>query len=212
MSGLRLSALLCSRLCHDLISPVGAVNNGIEILGDEDDPSMRAQATDLIAQSAIEAARRLMFFRMAFGAGGGMAEQIRLDEAKKATEGLFLKGRTKLDWPAPADPAAALGKTAAKLLLNLVLVGSATLPKGGTLAVRVAPDGGATRLSVETCGPNARLAGELRAALTSGVDDAILDSHNVVAQLAQILAGEIGTRVEVAEGPDRVELGARIGP
>ena len=65
-----LAALLCSRVCHDVISPVGAIVNGLEVLEDEDDPSMRDVALELIKKSARSASARLQFCRLAFGAAG----------------------------------------------------------------------------------------------------------------------------------------------
>ena len=93
------ASLLCSRLCHDLLSPVGALNNGIELLADEHDPEMRARCLDLLAESARASANKLKFFRLAFGAAGGFADVVDTREARVAIEGLFgADGRIQLGW------------------------------------------------------------------------------------------------------------------
>ncbi|HMU22649.1 MAG TPA: histidine phosphotransferase, partial [Sphingorhabdus sp.] len=98
-----LAALLCSRLCHDLLSPVGAMNNGLELLADEHDPEMRKRCMDLLAESAKSAADKLKFFRLAFGAAGGFGSEVDPMEAKAVIEPLVTSdGRTTLHWGVPA--------------------------------------------------------------------------------------------------------------
>src|ERR1700753_3736852 len=83
------ASLLCSRLCHDLLSPVGALNNGLELLAEETDPEMRQRCLDLLRESARASANKLKFFRLAFGAAGGFGDEVDTREAKAAIEGLF---------------------------------------------------------------------------------------------------------------------------
>ena len=82
------ASLLCSRLCHDLLSPVGALNSGLELLADEHDPEMRARCLELLNESAKASANKLKFFRLAFGAAGGFGETVDTREAQAAIEGL----------------------------------------------------------------------------------------------------------------------------
>src|SRR5690242_17482340 len=99
MNAVDLASLLCSRLCHDLMSPVGALNNGIELLADETDPEMREKCLELLADSARATANKLKFLRLAFGAGGGFAEEIDTAEAQASLEGLFgADRRVELGW------------------------------------------------------------------------------------------------------------------
>src|SRR4029453_4394264 len=99
MNAVELASLLCSRLCHDLLSPVGALNNGIELLADEQDPEMRDRCLELLAESARASANKLKFFRLAFGAGGGFAEANDTHEAQAALEGVFgPERRIELGW------------------------------------------------------------------------------------------------------------------
>src|SRR3569833_790678 len=119
MNAVDLASLLCSRLCHDLMSPIGALNNGIELLADETDPEMREKCLELLADSARASANKLKFFRLAFGAAGGFGEEIETLEARTALQGQ--KGperRNEQEWAVEADK---LPKDAVKLLLNLAL-------------------------------------------------------------------------------------------
>src|ERR1039458_4522689 len=93
-----LAALLCSRICHDVISPVGAIVNGLEVLEDEKDPEMRAVATDLIKKSAASASARLQFCRLAFGAAGSLGASVDTGDAESVTRGLIANDRTALVW------------------------------------------------------------------------------------------------------------------
>ena len=99
MNAVDLASLLCSRLCHDLMSPVGALNNGIELLADETDPEMREKCLELLADSARASANKLKFFRLAFGAAGGFGDQVDVMEAQTALEGVFgPERRIELVW------------------------------------------------------------------------------------------------------------------
>ena len=133
MNAVDLASLLCSRLCHDLMSPVGALNNGIELLADEQDPEMREKCLELLADSARASANKLKFFRLAFGAAGGFGEEVDTREAQAALEGLFgAERRIELGWVVSDDK---LPKDAVKLLLNLALLAGDALVRGGRLDV-----------------------------------------------------------------------------
>src|SRR3954469_3558478 len=120
MNAVDLASLLCSRLCHDLMSPVGALNNGIELLADEQDPEMREKCLELLADSARATANKLKFFRLAFGAGGGFGEEIDTREAEIALKGILgPERRIELAWVVSESK---LPKGAVKLLLNLALL------------------------------------------------------------------------------------------
>jgi len=113
------ASLLCSRLCHDLLSPVGALNNGLELLADEHDPEMRARCLELLNESARASANKLKFFRLAFGAAGGFGETVDTRETRAAIEGLFGEGKVTIGWMVEE---ATLPKPATKVLLNLALI------------------------------------------------------------------------------------------
>src|SRR6202167_3687241 len=149
-----LAALLCSRVCHDVISPVGAIVNGLEVLEDEDDPAMREVAIELIKKSAHSASARLQFCRLAFGAAGSVGASIDHRGAESVARGLIVNDRTSLAWN-PARQFAPKNKV--KLLLNLCLIALTTIPRGGTVAVDLSGQDEKLSMKVQTKGTNARL-------------------------------------------------------
>jgi len=204
-TSIEFASLLCSRLCHDLLSPVGAINNGIEMLADEDDPSMRARWLELLAESARTSAEKLKFFRLAFGAGGGFGETIDTNEIRKAIEGLlFGNSKIVLGWivDVPAMP-----KNAARILLNLAMIAIDTLIRGGRLDIGV--EGGEIVLRAE--GGRLVLADDIRAALT-GADDQPPVSRTAQAWLARTLAAGLGARIAVGDAEPGVLLFGTVIP
>ena len=136
IGALDLAALLCSRVCHDLISPVGAIVNGLEVMEEDKDEETKTFALELIKKSAHQASAKLQFCRLAFGAAGSAGAQIDLGDAEKAARGLIEDGKTTLAWNLPR---ALLAKNRVKLLLNMVLIAARRIPRGGTLTVDPVP-------------------------------------------------------------------------
>src|SRR5262249_61674330 len=130
---LELAALISSRICHDVISPVGAIANGLEMLGEEQDEAMREQTMELIRKSARQASAKLQFARLAFGAAGSAHAEIDLRGAEKVARDFVQGAKHALNWHGPV---ATLPKNKVKLLLNLVALGVAGLPRGGGREVR----------------------------------------------------------------------------
>ncbi|UVO53847.1 histidine phosphotransferase family protein [Sphingomonas sp. SUN039] len=184
------ASLLCSRLCHDLLSPVGALNNGLELLADETDPDMRARCLELLGESARASANKLKFFRLAFGAAGGFGDAVDAREAKAAIEGLFGgDGRIEINWLVEE---ATLSKTAIKVLLNIVLIAGDALVRGGRLDIGVEVVGGRTEIAVRSEGPRLVLDPELRTALTGETADDALTPRAAAAWLVHRLAVDSG--------------------
>ena len=154
LTPLDLAALLCSRVCHDVISPVGAIVNGLEVLDGEQDEEMRAVAMELIKKSAISASARLQFCRLAFGAAGSFGAQIDTGDAEKVARDIFASDRTILQWT-PVRRLAS--RNSVKLLLNLCLIAAGAIPRGGVIAVDLSDGEGAMTMRVEAKGANARL-------------------------------------------------------
>ena len=203
-----LAALLCSRLCHDLLSPVGAMNNGLELLADETDPAMRARCIDLLNESAAAAANKLKFFRLAFGAAGGFGPTGDPTDARAVAQGLVEDARTKLVWDVPEGP---LPKAAVKILLNMVLIAREALVRGGTLAVGAESRDGETEIVVRAEGPKLVLDAQVRAALEGGLDPAQIDSRTAAAHMVQTLAQRGGGMVQIAGGSNEpLLMGALI--
>src|SRR6516164_9295731 len=137
LTSLDLAALLCSRVCHDVISPVGAIINGLEVLDGEQDEEMRAVAMELIKKSAISASAKLQFCRLAFGAAGSYGASIDTGDAEKVARDVFANDRTVLHWVGRRRLAS---RNFVKLLLNLCLIASGAVPRGGVITVEI-PDG-----------------------------------------------------------------------
>src|SRR3989454_12441806 len=135
---LELAALLCSRVCHDLISPVGAIVNGLEVLDDNPKPEDRDFALDLIKKSAKTASARLQFCRIAFGAAGSAGAQVDTGDAEAMARGFMEDEKTKLTWNVPR---ALLPKNRVKLLLNMLIIATQTIPRGGSLTVEAVGQG-----------------------------------------------------------------------
>ena len=145
-----LAALLCSRVCHDVISPVGAIVNGLEVLEDEKDPEMRAVATELIKKSAASASARLQFCRLAFGAAGSLGATIDTGDAETVMRGVIPGDRTTLAWNPPRQFAA---KNKVKLLLNLCLIAQSAIPRGGVISVDLSGQDESLAMRVRGQGP-----------------------------------------------------------
>jgi histidine phosphotransferase ChpT len=201
ISALDLAALLCSRVCHDLISPVGAIINGLEVMEEDKDEETKAFALDLIKRSAGQASAKLQFCRLAFGAAGSAGAQIELGDAEKAVCGLFEDGKTSIAWQLPRE---LVPKNRAKLLLNMLLVAAGAIPRGGTLKVE-ASDGG---YRVIASGQNARLAPTV-ADLLAGSPAQAVDAHTIQPLYTGILARDCGLTVSATLEGDAVALVAR---
>ena len=200
MNAIDLASLLCSRLCHDLMSPVGALNNGIELLADEQDPDMRDRCLELLADSARTTANKLKFFRLAFGAAGGFGDAIDSSEARAALEGLFAsEGKIELGWMV-AD--ARLSKGATKLLLNLALIAGDSLVRGGRLDIGAESAGG-TEIAIRAEGPRIALDPAIRDALTEG-DGEQVEARTAGAWLARSLAADAGGAIQLSQPSDEI--------
>jgi histidine phosphotransferase ChpT len=190
------ASLLCSRLCHDLLSPVGALNNGIELLADETDPEMRARCLDLLAESARASANKLKFFRLAFGAAGGFGDEVETAEAKAAIEGLFGEGRVELGWMVDERT---MSKSALKVLLNLVLLAGDALVRGGHLVVGAERHKSGLDIAVRAEGPRIVLDPELKDVLLGNVGEEALAPRAAGAWLVRSLVEEGGGQVQLAD-------------
>ncbi|MDP8994807.1 MAG: histidine phosphotransferase family protein [Pseudomonadota bacterium] len=202
------ASLLCSRLCHDLLSPVGALNNGIELLADEHDPEMRARCLDLLGESARASANKLKFFRLAFGAAGGFADEVDTREARVAIEGLFGgDGRIQLGWMID-EPA--MSKSALKILLNLVLIAGDALVRGGRLDVGAERHEGGIDIVVRAEGSRIVLDPELVKVLRGEVDEEEIAPRAAAAWLVHCLVAEAGGEIQVADEETMLLLGVSL--
>jgi histidine phosphotransferase ChpT len=198
------ASLLCSRLCHDLLSPVGALNNGIELLSDEHDPEMRARCLELLGDSARASANKLKFFRLAFGAAGGFADDVDTREARVAIEGLFGgDGRIQLGWMVD-EPT--MSKAALKVLLNLVLIAGDALVRGGRLDVGAEKHDGGLDIVIRAEGSRIVLDPELKKALSGESSEEQIAPRAAAAWLVHCLVAEGGGEVQVMDGEEGMLL------
>jgi histidine phosphotransferase ChpT len=210
MNAVDLASLLCSRLCHDLMSPVGALNNGIELMADEQDPEMRDRCVELLADSAKATANKLKFFRLAFGAGGGFGDLIDANEARIALEGIFgAERRIELGWMVADDK---LSKGAMKLLLNLALIVGDALVRGGRLDIGAETTGNGLDIAIRGEGPRVMLDAGLREMLVNGApNDGQIEPRTAGAWLAKALAQEAGGTIQLSEpAPEILIIGATV--
>jgi histidine phosphotransferase ChpT len=201
---LQLAALLCSRVCHDVINPVGAIINGLELLDDEKDEAMKTVALEHIRKSARLASAKLKFARLAFGAAGSAGAQIDLGDAADVARSLVEDGRVKLDWQLPR---LLLPKDRVKLLLNLVLVAVGTIARGGTVKIDPVGEGERMGFRLEAQGQNAKIQPAIPG-LLAGTPENGVDSHGIQPFYAGLLARAAGMRVALATEGDKVVLTA----
>jgi histidine phosphotransferase ChpT len=207
LESLDLAALLCSRVCHDLISPVGAITNGLEVLEESKDDETKTFAMDLIRKSARTASAKLQFCRLAFGAAGSAGAQIDTGDAEKVTRGMLEDDKTKITWNLPR---VLLAKNRVKLLLNMLLIAAQSIPRGGTLTIDPVGQGDTTGFRVAAAGTNARLpqaAVGLLAGTPAGGHS--VDAHAIQPFYTGMLAKSCGLAATLATEGDAVVISAR---
>ncbi len=204
MNPIDLASLLCSRLCHDLLSPVGALNNGLELMADEQDPEMRERCLELLNESARASANKLKFFRLAFGAGGGYGATIDTLEARSSLEGLFGGDKpVELGWMVTAE---SLPKDATKLLLNLALIAGDALVRGGRVDIGVEEQGGVIEMVIRAEGPRILLDPTLRETILTGGAEGDVQPRAAGAWLAHGLAKQAGGSIRLSGLEEEVLL------
>lgn len=207
LEGLDLAALLCSRVCHDLISPVGAIMNGLEVMEeDKDDAETKTFAMDLIKKSARTASAKLQFCRLAFGAAGSAGAQIDSGDAEKVTRGLIEDEKTKITWNLPR---VLLPKNRVKLLLNMMLIAGQTIPRGGTITVDPIGEGDTMSFKVRSNGTNARLPQAVPGLLKGQPGEHTVDAHAIQPFYTGLLARECGLTADIAADGEAIVVSAQ---
>lgn len=206
IAAIDLASLLCSRLCHDLLSPVGALNNGLELLADEKDPEMRKRCFELLEQSAKISADKLKFFRLAFGAAGGFGEMVPVQEPRALVDALVSNNdRISVNWALSGE---ALPKPAVKTLLNLSLIGIEALVRGGTLDIGAEMRDGASEIVIRAAGPRIAFDPIVGRALEGKLEADELSSRTAPAYMLSELASSLGGGLQFALSDDALVLGA----
>lgn len=208
ISSIDLASLLCSRLCHDLLSPVGAMNNGLELLADEKEPEMRARCLDLLADSARTSAQKLKYFRLAFGAAGGFGDLVDCNEPKALVQGLVAeKSRIELGWNVIGDQ---LPKPAVKILLNIVLIAVDALVRGGELTIAAEQADNRYEIAVRASGSKIALDDTISRALTGDMVAEELSPRTAAAFMIQQIADEHKGSIQIARDESSVIIGTML--
>jgi len=191
-----------------MLSPVGALNNGLELMADEKDPAMRQRCLELLEQSARVSANKLKFFRLAYGAAGGFGEQVPVEEAHELLIALTAADeRLTLDW---AMAESTLPKPAIKVLLNLAAMGLDSLVRGGTLAVGAERNNGQTEIAIRASGPRVAFDANIGKALDGSLAEDELSGRTAPAHLIRLIVKRDGGAVQYHHGEDALVLGAML--
>ncbi len=203
------ASLLSSKLCHDLLNPVGAISNGLELLADERDPDMRARCLELVEQSTNAAAAKLKFYRLSFGAAGGFGDAIPTNEVKEALDGLIvIGGKITLNWlvNTPEIP-----KPVAKIILNLAHIAMDALVRGGTLTVAFEKGAASLEIGIMAVAERVIFAPEIRAMLSGETPESDTTSRTAAAWMVRDLAQSLGGRILIeAEHAGSLTLGTSL--
>jgi histidine phosphotransferase ChpT len=198
LAGPDLAALLCSRVCHDIISPVGAINNGLELL---DEGGADEDAMDLIRTSAHNASVRLKFARLAFGSSGSIGASIDTGEAEKATQDFVgADAKTTITWNGPR---AIIPKNKVKLLLNLFLVAYGAIPRGGNIDIYLEDLETRPRFRLVSRGRMVRVPPKFLEIHSGALDEAV-DAHSIQPYYTVLLADEAGMRLSASATAEEV--------
>ena len=209
LESLDLAALLCSRVCHDLISPAGAIVNGLEVLEESRDEETKSFALDLIRKSARTASARLQFCRIAFGAAGSANAQVDLGDAENVARGFIEDEKVKVTWNLPRT---LLPKNHVKLLLNMLLVAAQSIPRGGLVAVDGEGPPEAMTFRISARGLNARIPQAVPALLSGRPESGIVDAHAIQPFYAGLLGRSSGLAVSIEADGDAIVVAARTMP
>lgn len=204
LEGLDLAALLCSRICHDLISPVGAVVNGMEVLEETDDESTKEFALDLIKRSANQASNALKFCRIAFGAAGSAGAEIDLGDAESVARGFFENEKMKLGWNLTRIY---MPKNRVKLLLNLMLLANGMIPRGGSMTVDPIGEGPAQGFRIAVAGSHSKINPAVPV-LLAGESEEPISAHAIQPFYAGLLLRSCSMQATVEQQADAIVVTA----
>ncbi len=205
MNDIEFASYLVSRVCHDLVGPMGAVVNGLEVLEDERDAAMRADALKIMSSSANQALSRLQFLRIAFGAAGSAGAELDLGEVGRLAKGLLADTKVRLDWQAAQMN---WPKDWAKLLMNATLLAADCLPRGGDVRVHASAEGSVPSFKVEATGPHAKVLADVEKAIQGEAGQSTVDARGIQPYLTYRLARSLDTALRLSTGEGRIELSA----
>ncbi|MEQ8664815.1 MAG: histidine phosphotransferase family protein [Rhodospirillales bacterium] len=209
---LELAQLMCSRICHDLVGPVGAVNTAVELMAEDGDMTLDGDAAAVLERSVRDAGVRLTFYRRAFGLGGGEASTIGINEIRELVEAMMPADKVVFAIDVHTDTSEALSELpgyVAKLALILSLIGLEALPRGGDLGLHIAGLEDGIGLAVRAVGPGAAVRDPVRGVIERDPSTEIT-ARNVHAHLAMLLAERLSATLELSSETDAIALATLI--
>lgn len=199
-----LAAMLCGRVCHDLISPISALTTALEVLDDEDNADMHDHAIDLIKLSARKASAQLQFLRLAFGSGSSAPSVVALEVLKTLTAGIYDDSKHEISWNSNVD---GVDKTGARLILNMIMLSVSTVPLGGSLTINI-NQGAQLDMSIVANGRKARIPEAVSLPLAGQSPEDGFDGKSIQSFYAMLMAREQGGRITVELNDDVTTLQA----
>ena len=207
LTAANLAALLSARICHDLISPVGALTAALEVFDDDENIDMRDDAMELIKMSAGQASAKLQFLRIAFGAGGSAPDVFSLQKLKTLVDGVYGDGKTEIQWDISLD---GVEKTMARLVLNMVMLAVQAVPRGGQVQVSISQAGTDTVLIITAEGMKAKLDENVVKTLAGGAPEDGFDGRSVQPFYTGMIARDAGGKASADRDGDKIVFTAKI--
>jgi histidine phosphotransferase ChpT len=201
------AAQMCARIAHDLISPIAALGTAIEVLDDPDNADMHEDAIELVKTSARQASGKLQFLRLAFGAGGSAPGVIGVDQLKTLTDGIYGDAKAEIIWNTDRD---GIEKDAARLLLNLIMLGVQAVPRGGSVTVLTRDVEDQFEMRLTCVGPKARLADAVKLTLAGKMPEDGFDGRTIQPFYAGLILRELGGKIAAGADEDRVVFSAKL--
>jgi histidine phosphotransferase ChpT len=205
MNDIDFASFLVSRVCHDLVGPMGAVVNGLEVLEDERDAAMRADALKIVSQSAAQALARLQFLRIAFGAAGSAGAELDLGEVGRLVFGLLSGSKVKLEWQAAQVN---WPKDWAKLLMNSTMLAADCLPRGGVVRVLTSDASAPPSFKIHASGPFAKVFDEVERAFHGDANHGPVDARGIQPFLTHRIAHGLGAGLRLSTREGAIEVAA----
>lgn len=197
----RLAAFIASRICHDLISPVASVNSALELLQDPGDVDMKAQAQQLLENGAEAAAARIQLLRYAFGSAGLSDSGADRHEVTQTVEGYMKSYKPSVDWDIQTEH---FSYGHARVLMNLVIMATASVPRGGVVALKVHNSTGTLTVTANARGPKAKLAEYARAAIDSTTPEEGWSARTIQPLFAKMVIDDLGGKLSAVESEETV--------
>jgi histidine phosphotransferase ChpT len=202
----RLAAFIASRICHDLVSPVASVNSALELLEDPGDPEMQEQAQQLLVNGAEAAAARIQLLRYAFGSAGLSNSAADRHEVKKIVESFMKSYKPRLEWHIDTEH---FSCGHARVLMNLVILATGSIPRGGLVSLHVSHAGTALNVSARATGPRAKVSDYTLSTLRDEEPEEGWSARTIQPLFTKMVVGELGGTLDHTTAEEEVTYWAR---